>query len=223
METVPSTSITNSSLFNFKIVLLGEGAVGKTSLMLRYVENKFSPQHVSTLQASFLSKKLHVDGQAVVLNIWDTAGQEKFHALGPIYYRDSHGALLIYDVTDTNSFEKAPVKMWVKELKRMLGDDVYLVIIGNKVDLERNRNVDTDEAIGYAKSIGAEHFETSAKDNIGVTQVFDYLVKGLVERAQHSKFQGTAVTSSSHYGASRRNDLLIIDDPPPVKKSCCFG
>ncbi|VDM12144.1 unnamed protein product [Wuchereria bancrofti] len=186
------------------IVLLGEGAVGKTSLMLRYVENKFSPQHVSTLQASFLSKKLHVDGQAVVLNIWDTAGQEKFHALGPIYYRDSHGALLIYDVTDTNSFEKA-------------------LIIGNKVDLERNRNVDTDEAIGYAKSIGAEHFETSAKDNIGVTQVFDYLVKGLVERAQHSKFQGTAVTSSSHYGASRRNDLLIIDDPPPVKKSCCFG
>ncbi|KAK6104557.1 Ras family protein [Brugia pahangi] len=221
METVPSTSITSSSLFNFKIVLLGEGAVGKTSLMLRYVENKFSPQHVSTLQASFLSKKLCVDGQTVVLNIWDTAGQEKFHALGPIYYRDSHGALLIYDVTDSHSFEK--VKMWVKELKRMLGDDVYLMIIGNKMDLERNRNVNTDEAIGYAKSIGAKYFETSAKDNIGVTQVFDYLVKGLVERAQHSKFQGIDITSSSHYGASRRNDLLIIDDPPPVKKSCCFG
>ncbi|VDO76312.1 unnamed protein product [Onchocerca flexuosa] len=75
--------------------------------MLRYVENKFNPQHVSTLQASFLNKKLNVDGQTIELNIWDTAGQEKFHALGPIYYRDSHGALLIYDITDTHSFEKA--------------------------------------------------------------------------------------------------------------------
>ncbi|VDK83749.1 unnamed protein product [Onchocerca ochengi] len=111
--------------------------------------------------------------------------------------------------------------MWVKELKRMLGDDVFLVIIGNKMDLERNRNVDTNEAIEYAKSINAEHFETSAKDNIGVTQVFDYLVKGLVERARYSQFQDTDVTS--HYGASRRNDLLIIDDPPTVKKSCCSG
>ncbi|VBB32217.1 unnamed protein product [Acanthocheilonema viteae] len=205
METVPSTSMANNLLLNFKIVLLGEGAVGKTSLMLRYVENKFNPQHVSTLQASFVSKKLHVDGQTVELNIWDTAGQEKFHALGPIYYRDSHGALL--------------VKMWVKELKRILGDDVYLMIIGNKVDLERNRNVEINEATGYAKSIGAEHFETSAKDNIGVTQVFDYLVKDLIERARHSQFRGTDL----HYGVSRRNDLLIIDDPPPVKKSCCSG
>ncbi|KAM3718525.1 Ras-related protein [Dirofilaria immitis] len=219
MEIVPSTSITNNSLLNFKIVLLGEGAVGKTSLMLRYVENKFNPQHVSTLQASFLNKKLNVDGQTIELNIWDTAGQEKFHALGPIYYRDSHGALLIYDITDIHSFEK--VKMWVKELKRMLGDDVYLMIIGNKVDLERNRNVDINEAVGYAKSIGAEHFETSAKDNTGVTQVFDYLVKDLVERAKHLQLQGTDVTS--YYGTSRRNDLLIVDDPPPVKKSCCSG
>ncbi|CAG9535710.1 unnamed protein product [Cercopithifilaria johnstoni] len=219
METIPSTSMTGNSLLNFKIVLLGEGAVGKTSLMLRYVENKFNPQHVSTLQASFLSKKLHVDGQVVELNIWDTAGQEKFHALGPIYYRGSHGALLIYDVTDAHSFEK--VKMWVKELKRMLGDDVYLMIIGNKVDLERNRNVDISETTGYAKSIGAEHFETSAKDNVGVTQVFDYLAKGLVERARHSQFRETDVVL--HDGASRRNDLLIIDDPPPVKKSCCSG
>ncbi|VDO78766.1 unnamed protein product [Onchocerca flexuosa] len=111
--------------------------------------------------------------------------------------------------------------MWVKELKRMLGDDVFLVIIGNKVDLERNRNVDSNEAIEYAKSIDAEHFETSAKDSIGVTQVFDYLVKGLVERARHSQFQDTDV--ASHYSASRRNDLLIIDDPPTAKKSCCSG
>jgi small GTP-binding protein len=83
----------------FKVVLLGEGAVGKSSMMLRYVENKFNPRHLSTIQASFATKKLNIDGRDVELNIWDTAGQEKFHALGPIYYRDSHGALLIYDIT----------------------------------------------------------------------------------------------------------------------------
>ncbi|VDN03859.1 unnamed protein product [Thelazia callipaeda] len=200
------------------IVLLGEGAVGKTSVMVRYVENKFSTQHVSTLQASFLSKKLYVDGKTVDLDIWDTAGQEKFHALGPIYYRSSHGALLIYDITDVHSFEK--VKMWVNELKRMLGDEVYLIIIGNKLDLERNRNVDKNEATEYARSIDAGYFETSAKDNIGVIQAFDHLVKGLIERANLSSLEG--VEKMSHYGTRGRSDLLVTDDAAPDKKFCCF-
>ncbi|VDM45220.1 unnamed protein product [Toxocara canis] len=180
-----------------KIVLLGEGAVGKSSLMLRYVENKFNPRHISTIQAccfylllvhpcfafffrffaSFLSKRVFVDGYVVDLNIWDTAGQEKFHALGPIYYRDSHGALLIYDITDLHSFEK--VKLWVKELRRMLGDSVVLLIVGNKTDLSRNRNVEQEVAIEYAKLVGAEHCETSAKDNVGINQAFEQLTKGM--------------------------------------------
>lgn len=114
---------------NFKIVLLGEGAVGKTSIVLRYVEDKFNDKHISTLQvsircslkfwynvktcsnyyrfqASFLNKKLNISGKRVNLAIWDTAGQEKFHALGPIYYRMSNGAILVYDITDEDSFQK---------------------------------------------------------------------------------------------------------------------
>lgn len=94
----------------FKVVLLGEGAVGKSSMMLRYVENKFNPRHLSTIQASFATKKMNIDGRDVELNIWDTAGQEKFHALGPIYYRDSQGALLIYDITGYYKFVW-PLKM----------------------------------------------------------------------------------------------------------------
>eukprot|EP00057_Strongylocentrotus_purpuratus_P012963 XP_011667437.1 PREDICTED: ras-related protein Rab-21 [Strongylocentrotus purpuratus] len=91
---------------NFKVVLLGEGCVGKTSLVLRYVENKFNDKHITTLQASFLNKKLNIGGKRVNLDIWDTAGQERFHALGPIYYRDSNGAILVYDITDEDSFTK---------------------------------------------------------------------------------------------------------------------
>ncbi|CAG2183721.1 unnamed protein product, partial [Oppiella nova] len=86
----------------FKIVLLGEGCVGKTSMMLRYCHNKFNDTHESTLQASFLTKKFIVNNTRVQLSIWDTAGQERFHALGPIYYRDSNGAVLVYDVSDAD-------------------------------------------------------------------------------------------------------------------------
>lgn len=100
----------------------------------------------------------------------DTAGQEKFHALGPIYYRDSNGAVLVYDITDEGSFLK--VKNWVKELRKMLGTDVCLTIAGNKVDLDKQRNVSAAEAEEYAASVGATHFHTSAKLNRGIEDLF---------------------------------------------------
>jgi len=156
--------------FNFKIVVLGEGCVGKTSLTLRYVENVFNDKHLSTIQASFLTKRLNLDGKKVTLSIWDTAGQERFHALGPIYYRDANGAVLVYDITDMDSFQR--VKNWVKELRKMLGTDIALAIAGNKSDLEKNRTVPLAEAEGYAASVGAKHFPTSAKLDKGVEQLF---------------------------------------------------
>ncbi|GAB1295571.1 Ras-related protein Rab-21 [Apodemus speciosus] len=130
--------------YSFKVVLLGEGCVGKTSLVLRYCENKFNDKHITTLQASFLTKKLNIGGKRVNLAIWDTAGQERFHALGPIYYRDSNGAILVYDITDEDSFQK--VKNWVKELRKMLGNEICLCIVGNKIDLEKERHVSIQEA-----------------------------------------------------------------------------
>lgn len=96
------------------------------------------------LQASFVNKKININGRRVNLSIWDTAGQEKFHALGPFYYRMSNGAVLVYDITSQDSFQK--VKNWVKELKTMLGSEISLTIAGNKVDLEKDRNVPQDVA-----------------------------------------------------------------------------
>lgn len=128
----------------FKVVLLGEGRVGKTSILLRYTKGEYSDKQVSTLQASYLDKKLTVNGSQVQLSIWDTAGQERFHALGPIYYRDAAGALLVYDITDAESFNK--VKNWVKELKKIVGNDIVIVIAGNKIDMEKNRHVNNSEA-----------------------------------------------------------------------------
>ncbi|XP_077999839.1 ras-related protein Rab-21-like [Glandiceps talaboti] len=202
--------------FNFKVVLLGEGAVGKTSVVLRYVENKFNDKHISTLQASFLTKKLNIGGKRVNLAIWDTAGQERFHALGPIYYRDSNGAVLVYDITDEDSFQK--VKNWVKELKKMLGNDICLCIAGNKIDLEKERHVPVAEAEAYAASVGAKHFHTSAKLNKGIEEMLLDLSKRMIERQSD---EGIRTTS----GRSQRKTVTIVDDEPQQTGGggCCGG
>ncbi|XP_065365567.1 ras-related protein Rab-21 [Calliphora vicina] len=212
--------------YNFKVVLLGEGCVGKTSIVLRYVEDKFNPQHISTLQASFLTKKVTLDnGSKVQLNIWDTAGQERFHALGPIYYRGSHGAILVYDITDQDSFQK--VKNWVKELKRMLGSEIILAIAGNKIDLEEQRTVMEDDAMSYAESVGAHYFETSAKTNDNVEEVFVELTRLMVQHAQQNNQKQRTMTQQQ-FGQRR----LIVEDStegnegnqtqvPEGSRSCC--
>ena len=167
-----------------KVVLLGEGCVGKTSIVLRYTENKFNDKHVSTLQASYVQKNLNIGGKRITLNIWDTAGQERYHALGPIYYRDSNGAIVVYDITDEDSFQKA--KNWVRELRKMLGDTCTLAIVGNKMDMEKNRTVPASEAEEYAASVGAKHYYTSAKQNKGIQELFFDLSKRLLEKSAGS-------------------------------------
>eukprot|EP00227_Mantoniella_beaufortii_P013772 CAMPEP_0197581608 /NCGR_PEP_ID=MMETSP1326-20131121/5075_1 /TAXON_ID=1155430 /ORGANISM="Genus nov. species nov., Strain RCC2288" /LENGTH=175 /DNA_ID=CAMNT_0043145543 /DNA_START=284 /DNA_END=807 /DNA_ORIENTATION=- len=164
----------------FKVVLLGEGRVGKTSLLLRYVNDIFSETQPATIQASYLTKRITVDGSSAQLNIWDTAGQERFHALGPIYYRDADAALLVFDITDVDSFTR--VKNWVKELRKMAGKDIVLVLAGNKIDMERNRQVTNEDAEAYSASVDAQLFSTSAKLNRGVEQAFLNIAKRLIAR-----------------------------------------
>ncbi|XP_064613731.1 ras-related protein Rab-21-like [Liolophura sinensis] len=210
------TSTGGGRSHNFKVVLLGEGCVGKTSLVLRYVENKFNDKHITTLQASFLNKRINIGGKRVNIAIWDTAGQERFHALGPIYYRDSNGAILVYDITDEDSFQK--VKNWVKELKKMLGNDICLCIAGNKIDLEKERHVSVEEAEAYAASVGAKHIHTSAKLNKGIDEVFLDLSKRMLERSADD------ILSGGNKSKSNRKSVVVVDDDQPAQQSsggCC--
>lgn len=201
--------------YSFKTVLLGEGCVGKTSLILRYVANKFNDQHDFTKQASFLNKKINIGGKRVKLAIWDTAGQEKFHALGPIYYRDSNGAILVYDITNEKSFQK--VQNWVKELRKMLGDDICLVIAGNKIDLDKERHVAVSEAESYAESVGAKHFHTSAKHNKGIDDMFLDISKSMIEKADNNMQNKKTSTTN-------RKSIMVVDDEQLEQKpkgGCC--
>lgn len=208
-----------SSSFNFKVVLLGEGCVGKTSLVMRYCGDTFNDKHASTLQASFLKKRLNINNKRVEIAIWDTAGQERFHALGPIYYRDSNGAILVYDITDEDSFAK--VKNWVKELKKMLGNEISLVICGNKSDMEKNRTVDQSTAEAYASSVGAVHVNTSAKLNRGVEELFLDLTKRMI--VQHETGGGGGPGGGNSTKAGNRRSIVVVDDTTdkPVKDGCC--
>lgn len=197
----------------FKVVLLGDGRVGKTSLVLRYVNNVYSDQQAATIQASYLTRRLHAGSTLVTLAIWDTAGQERFHALGPIYYRDADAALLVYDVTDSDSFKR--VKSWVKELRQMAPKNIVLTIACNKSDLIRGQSLNLQEAESYAASIGASHFVTSAKLNTGIDDVFLDITNRVLDHRNN-------ITESSASMQGRRGMLIIEDEPssPPQSKCC---
>ncbi|CAF1422700.1 unnamed protein product [Adineta steineri] len=204
---------------SFKIVLLGEGSVGKTSIVLRYSENLFNDKHIETQQASFKTKRLILDGRRIELAIWDTAGQERFQALGPLYYREANGAILVFDITDEDSFNR--VKNWVKELRRMLGNDVALCIVANKIDLERDRRVPMETAEEYARSVNAKLYHTSAKLSKGIEELFNDLAHRMLETA-------SSTTNPSSIGGTARQRGIPILSPSATeainqKKSggCC--
>jgi len=202
----------------FKVVLLGEGRVGKTSILLRYINNSFDQKQTSTFQASFQEKILNIGQNCVTLAIWDTAGQERFHALAPIYYRDSNAAILTFDITDRTSFQK--VQNWIIELRKIVGKDIVLIIAANKSDLEAKRQVEAHEVNQYANSVGAKVMSTSAKSGKGVEQLFLELTKSLL--AEH---QRTSQSYRSSRGKSRgpKAGIAVVDDDHRQKDSsgCC--
>jgi len=205
-------------------VLLGEGRVGKTCLCLRYVQGSYTDAQESTIQAHYLDKRLNVGKTSCKLVIWDTAGQERFHALGPIYYRDASGALLVYDITDRDSFTK--VRHWVKELRKIVGTEIVLVIVGNKIDLERARQVNDAEAKEYAASVGAFHTTCSAKTGKSVETAFLELTRSMLRQRQVSADAAAAEgKTEARSGANSKTDarrfVEISNEVERQNKSCC--
>ncbi|RIA83403.1 putative VPS21-Rab5-like GTPase [Glomus cerebriforme] len=170
-----------------KLVLLGEAAVGKSSLVLRFVNNDFQENKEPTIGAAFLTQKCRMEDKVLKFEIWDTAGQERFHSLAPMYYRNAQAAVVVYDVTKAASLDKA--KSWVKELQRQASPNIVIALAGNKIDLVQpvdegeeesansGRQVPTEEAKAYANEFGLLFFETSAKKGVGVREVFTEIAK----------------------------------------------
>lgn len=166
----------NKSL-QFKLVLLGESAVGKSSLVLRFVKGQFHEYQETTIGAAFLTQTVAVDDVTVKFEIWDTAGQERYHSLAPMYYRGAQAAIIVYDITNRDTFERA--KTWVKELDRQARKDIVIALAGNKADLDSKRMVEHEEGKGYAEDNKLLFMETSAKTATNVSEVFLAIARAL--------------------------------------------
>lgn len=152
-----------------KVVLVGAQGVGKTSLVLRWVEGKFESQS-STIGAAFFTQKLTVKGKRLKMQVWDTAGQERFRSMAPMYYRGSRAACIVFDVSFRPSFED--LITWIKELRQNVGPEILLFIVGNKIESRSEESVTLEEASAFAKNNHALYFETSAKAGKGVSEMF---------------------------------------------------
>merc|ERR1711934_1145735 len=153
-----------------KVVVIGNTGVGKTCVVLRYVQGKFVMHTASTIGASFMIKKLFLDNTRLTLQIWDTAGQERFRSMGPMYYRGAAAAIIVFDITSEESFTH--LHQWVDELRKNSDEEIVLAIACNKSDLSAQRTVAFKRAKEYAESVGAVVYETSAKANKGIEELF---------------------------------------------------
>ena len=140
-------------VFQFKLVLLGDSAVGKSSLVLRFVRGQFFEYQESTIGAAFLTQTVALNDTTVKFEIWDTAGQERYHSLAPMYYRGAAAAIVVYDITNRDTFQRA--KQWVKELQRQGNPNIVIALAGNKSDLNSKRKVEPEEAESCAAQLGA--------------------------------------------------------------------
>merc|ERR1711943_119587 len=160
----------NGRVFQFKLVLLGDSAVGKSSLVLRFVRGQFFEYQESTIGAAFHTQTVALNDTTVKFEIWDTAGQERYHSLAPMYYRGAAAAVVVYDITNSDTFARA--KSWVKELQRQGSPNIVIALAGNKCDLASKRKVESSEASEYAKDNGLFFMETSAKTALNVEELF---------------------------------------------------
>ncbi|MFX0079116.1 MAG: Rab family GTPase [Candidatus Hermodarchaeota archaeon] len=159
----------------FKVVLVGDAEVGKTSLTTRFAYGTFTDGYISTLGVDFIVKSIPVNNYVVKLQAWDTAGQERYSGVRPIYYRGAKGALLVFDITVRQSFVN--VEKWFNQIRKYSGSEVPIVIVGNKLDLADSRTVSTDEVRVYSADRNALYFETSAKTDYAVSDVFKKLAE----------------------------------------------
>ncbi|CAH8556328.1 unnamed protein product [Schistosoma turkestanicum] len=193
-----SLDLASNSPPTFKLLLIGDSCVGKTSLLIRFKDGIFlKGSYISTVGIDYKTKVVKAKDQLVRLQIWDTAGQEKFRSLTKSYYRDTNAVLLVYDICKVDSFNN--IKSWMSEVNANIqsnnNNNVQIVLVGNKVDEERNRVVTKKEAERLAKQTDALFWETSAKTGANVDSMFHSIAEHLLETDTSSSTYKTSPTS----------------------------
>lgn len=196
-SSTPQTSeFAHAALKKFKLVFLGEQSVGKTSLITRFMYDTFDNTYQATIGIDFLSKTMYLEDRTVRLQLWDTAGQERFRSLIPSYIRDSSVAVVVYDITNRQSFMNT--SKWVDDVRSERGNDVIIVLVGNKTDLNDKRQVTTEEAEQKSKELNVMFIETSAKAGHNVKTMFRKIAQALpgMDREQEGQGQNQMIDVS---------------------------
>mmetsp|Transcript_70087 Transcript_70087/g.131018 ORF Transcript_70087/g.131018 Transcript_70087/m.131018 type:complete len:214 (-) Transcript_70087:39-680(-) len=173
----PAGNAARAGLNKYKLVFLGEQAVGKTSIITRFMYDTFDNNYQATIGIDFLSKTMYLEDRTVRLQLWDTAGQERFRSLIPSYIRDSSAAIVIYDITNRSSFFNTT--KWIEDVRQERGSEVVIILVGNKTDSSDRRQVSTEEGEEKAKEAGVMFIETSAKVGHNVKTLFRQLASAL--------------------------------------------
>ena len=198
--------------FIFKVLLLGNSNVGKSSLFLRFVDDIWNDTFVPTIGVDFKIKTLEIYQKKIKMQIWDTAGQERFKNIIASYYRGAHGILLIYDVTEKDSFKN--LSNWLIEIEKNANKNVLKVLIGNKTDLEEKRVISYNQGKEFADMNGIKYIETSAKKNMNVREAFETLGREImaanIDKTMFKQKQNKKIT------VSKAQDLNI-----EKKDGCC--
>ncbi|GBG62967.1 hypothetical protein CBR_g34667 [Chara braunii] len=198
-----------------KLLLIGDSGVGKSCLLLRFSDDSFTTSFITTIGIDFKIRTIELDGKRIKLQIWDTAGQERFRTITTAYYRGAMGILLVYDVTDEASFNN--IRNWIRNIEQHASDTVNKILIGNKADMdESKRMVSTARGQALADEFGIKFFETSAKTNMNVENVFFTIARDIKQRLSE--------TAEPRPPDSGLRIPQRVDPRKPVakpKSSCC--
>ena len=202
----------------FKLVVLGESGVGKTNIILRYSKNKFDANSTSTVGVDFSLSFIDIDGKNIKIQFWDTAGQERLKSLASNYYNNANGAILVYDISDRNSFEK--IAYWKNEILTHSSPDIKIILLGNKCDLLEEREVSLAEGQDFARKENFFFMEVSAKQEKGnvvkdaVTELVREILENEIEKNQKEGQQ-------NHKKSLLKEEGLSVQIKKDKKKGCC--
>ena len=202
----------------FKIVIIGDLTSGKTNILTQYISHKFVQDSQPTIGVEMFNKEFEINQDKVSVQIWDTAGQEKYSTLTSSYYKGAKGALVVYDITQESTFLKA--EQFVKELREKSDKDVYIILVGNKIDLEEKRKISKEEGKKLADKLKIGFFEVSAKNGTGIEDLFKNLIDHVYEK--HNR-EFKSMDSIEIEEDEKKVQLIQVNNNVKVKKKkkCC--
>ena len=220
--------IKNLEVFEFKIILVGDPGVGKTSIMTKFVSNEFQNTYLSTIGVEFKSKEIHINNNTCArLKIWDTCGQEKFRAITRQYFKNSEGVFIVFDLSNRETIKKLDI--WMKDIKDNIDNDYFIFLIGNKSDVKERDLTIAEEAKQFAINKKINYYEVSAKTGSGIYNIFEKMASKLINKKKIEKSKEEINTDkidienkiNKNFNLDEYNHDRGTIEPVEKKSRCC--